>query len=224
MKKIFFFIAFYSFGSILFSQNLPFPLPELQGDWERIYVQDMGSFDLPPSMEIQDGTMKILSQEINRKFGIMGPSSLILQPKGHNELDLNSFQTYSRILIKTTIGIYGDFDKIDFNIKQYNANDLKQFDILYNQQFTSATINVGMKLIKWYPLALETLNGMSIIHMKYLRDTIKEGESPVLVNVYYIHNNDRIHSLTMSYRITDENYWKPFFDAFLASFRISNIR
>ena len=46
----------------------------------------------------------------------------------------------------------------------------------------------------------------------------------VIVHVYCFHNYDREHTLTLSYRLSEENYWKSDFAKILNSFRITNIK
>lgn len=46
----------------------------------------------------------------------------------------------------------------------------------------------------------------------------------VLVNMYLFQNNDRMHTLILSYRLSEKTYWENDFKKILKSFRISNIR
>ena len=43
----------------------------IEKDWTRIYIDELGSFDLPPSMEIQDG----LAKEITENYDFYFPKS-----------------------------------------------------------------------------------------------------------------------------------------------------
>ena len=46
----------------------------------------------------------------------------------------------------------------------------------------------------------------------------------VLVNIYQFHNNDRMHTLILSYRVSECTEWKPTFENILKSYRITNIK
>ena len=68
---------------------------------------------------------------------------------------------------------------------------------------------------------LQNFNGMSCIHIYYKRQF--QNEPIVLVHIYYFQNYDRMHSLTLSYRISEADYWKNDFATILKSFRLTNI-
>jgi hypothetical protein len=55
--------------------------------------------------------------------------------------------------------------------------------------------------------------------------TIKDNfkKNPLFWFVYYFQNYDRMHSLTLSYRISEAEYWKNDFATILKSFRLTNI-
>jgi uncharacterized protein Usg len=90
------------------------------------------------------------------------------------------------------------------------------------QQTQQSFRGTGLKLVEWYPLKMEKINGMSCIHISYKRQL---QDSPfVLVHTYIFHNNDRGHTFTLSYRLSEIEYWQSDFDAILKSFRITNIR
>ncbi|MDR1346951.1 MAG: hypothetical protein LBJ63_00755 [Prevotellaceae bacterium] len=80
---------------------------------------------------------------------------------------------------------------------------------------------INIKIIEWYHLKIEVINGMSCIHISYQRQL--KDNAFVLVQTYIFHNYDRMHSLTLSYRLSEENYWKSDFTKILNNFRITNI-
>ena len=47
-----------------FAQTLP--PPTVPTGWERIYIKNVGSFDLPPTMEVQKGKYKEFVDEIKK--------------------------------------------------------------------------------------------------------------------------------------------------------------
>ena len=79
-----------------------------------------------------------------------------------------------------------------------------------------------LKLIEWYPTKLEKVNGMSCIHVNYKRQM---GDKPfVIVHTYIFSNYNRVHKLTLSYRLTEQNYWLTDMNAALRSFHITTTR
>lgn len=218
MKKTSFLILFSvlliqsSFGQIS-------PPPQLTTGWERIYIKNVGSFDLPPTMEVQKGKYKEFNDEI-RKIKGFDATQITAQQKGLNEFGKEGFAKYARVMLETTFGSIGDFEKLNFNISEYTQADIAELNTIYKQQLQQSFYGTGLKLIEWYPLKLEKVNGMSCIHISYKRQL--QDKPYVLVHIYYFHNNDRMHNLTLSYRLSEADYWKASFATILKSFRITN--
>ena len=205
---------------ICVAQTLP-PLPPLQAGWERIYIKNVGSFDLPPTMEVQKGKYKEFIDEM-RKIKGFDATNLTAQQKGLNEFSKEGYERYARVMLETTFGSAGDFEKLNFNTAEYTQTDINELNSTFRQQIQQSFRGTGLKLIEWYPLKMEKVNGMSCIHMSYKRQL---QDSPiVLVHTYLFHNNDRMHTFTLSYRLSEENYWKSDYATILKSFRITNIR
>ena len=205
--------------------------PALKADWARVYIENVGSIDLPPTMEVQGGQYKEFSDDLLGSYGFKVSSQLIAQQKGLNEYKGPKGQyagKYARVMVDTETGNYGDYDKLNFNIHEYKKSDIAELDKIYKQYIQQESVKASrsglgqMKLIEWYPLKFENINGMSCIHVSYTRQM---NDNPlVLVHMYVFQNNDRVHNLTMSYRQSESDYWKNDFSHILNSFRITNIR
>lgn len=220
MKKISFLILF----SVLLIQScfgqISSP-PPLTAGWERIYIKNVGSFDLPPTMEVQKGKYKEFNDEV-RKIKGFDATQITAQQKGLNEFGKEGFEKYARVMLETAFGSTGDFEKLNFSISEYTQADIAELNTIYKQQLQQSFYGTGLKLIEWYPLKLEKVNGMSCIHISYKRQL--QDKPFVLVHIYYFHNNDRMHNLTLSYRLSEADFWKANFATILKSFRITNIR
>lgn len=203
------------------AQQLPLAAPSLQPGWERISIKGMGSLDLPPTMEIQKGIYKEFSDEYNRTNGY-NASPLVLQQKGLNDQTSSGFSKYARIIIETTLGNPNDYERLNFSVSSISQAEINELSSLFYQEIKLGFTGSPIKLIEWYPVKIEKINGMSCIHISYTRQV--EQNPYVFVHIYKFHNYDRIHSLTMSYRITESDYWKSDFATVLKSFRITNIR
>lgn len=219
MKNISFLILF----SVLlfqssFGQISPPPLPT---GWERIYIKNVGSFDLPSTMEVQRGKYREFVDEIKKIKGF-DASQLTAQQKGLNEFGKEGFEKYARVMVETTFGSAGDFEKFNFNLAKITQADIAELNTIYKQQIQQSFLGTGLKLIEWYPVKVEKVNGVSCFHISYKRQL--QDNPIVLVNIYYFHNNDRMHNLTLSYRLSEADYWKLDFATILKSFRITNIR
>jgi hypothetical protein len=206
------------FTSIFYGQNTTTSIPV---GWERIYIKNVGYFDLPPTMEVQKGKYKEFVDEIKKIKGY-DATQLTAQQKGLNEFGKEGFEKYARVMVETTFGSAGDFEKYNFNIAEITQTDITELNSIYKQQIQQSFLGTSLKLIEWYPLKVEKINGVSCIHISYKRQL--QDKPFVLVQIYYFHNNDRMHALTLSYRLSETDYWRADFVTILKSFRMTNIR
>lgn len=211
MKTTIFFLSvlFFTTASILAGQT---------AEWEKIYIKNVGYLSMPPTMEVQSGRYKVIVDDVKKIYGYDG-SQLTIQQKGLNELGQNGFQKYARILIETTVGSFGDYEKLDFDISGQTAADIDELNTTCKQMVAQGFLGTDLKLVEWYPIQIEKVNGYSSLHIKYKR---RLGDQPlVMVNMYVFMNNDRKHTVTLSYRINEESFWKTDLEKALASLRIT---
>lgn len=206
---------------VLKSQDLPLPAPILSAGWDRIYIKDVGYFDLPPTMEVQSGKYKEFVNQSKRVKGY-DATELTAQQKGLNAFDESGFERYARVMLETNIGKLDDYEELDFDITDFDAEEITELSAVFKEEIINGFRGTGLKLIEWYPLKVEQINGMSCIHIAYKRQL--KTNPFVLVNIYMFFNNDRTHTLTLSYREAESSYWKSDFNKILNSFRITNIR
>lgn len=74
-------------------------------NWERIEIPGVGSIQIPPSMEVQDGAYQAM------KEALTGTSSdtFVIQQRGLNEDADVAYNTYARILVSYDQGERGDY-------------------------------------------------------------------------------------------------------------------
>jgi hypothetical protein len=201
--------------------QIPYPLPELKEGWERVHIEELGSVDIPPKMEVQSGVLKECVDVMNKIYKIE-QQDIIIQQRGVNDLREEGRKTYARVMLSTKHAPIGEYyERINFNINDYSNIDIEQLNKFYYDIYLESMNQLGNDLIKWYPLKFEIVNGMSCIHISFIRESPKQK---VLVNTYYFYNYDRMHELTMSYKLSDSEYWKSDFAKILSSYRIINIR
>ena len=203
MKKLLFFLILCSF--LLPPSAYGADLPVLKNGWYRVYIEDVGSIDLPPTMEV----LSKVPQFIAVQQGLNKSGDTVV---------------YTGIAIVTDIGSYGDYQKLNFNIHEYNKSEIEELNTLYKQYIQSELTKPGMgqiKIIEWHPLKLETINGMSCIHVS-TKQRFNDGLLG-FVHVYFFGNNDRMHRLFFSI-FPGSDYWKADFADILNSFSITNVR
>jgi hypothetical protein len=201
-------------------------LKSVQNGWERIYIKDVGYFDLPPTMEIQKGKYK---EFVDTQRDIKGYETPLLtaQQKGVNDFNKEGFVKYARLQIATNIGEIGDFLPSNIDISIFTKQELAELEKEIDNNCKESIINssefdLDNKIIEWYPVKIENINGMICMHISYKRQFLDKPH--VLVNIYYFQNNDREHAFTLSYRIQESEFWKTDFEKVLDSFRITNLK
>ncbi len=183
-------------------------------------VDYFGEILLPEELEIQAGTFKELNDGYIKT--ILGDrenhQSLVFQQKGLNSSDLNSFKTYARVLIDTYKGEKGTHKLLS------EKNNLTKDDIdFYNNNFASQVQNLWpnakQKLISSNETTIDKIGKKYCTKHTYIRQL--ESSTPVLVEVYRVQNNDRVHLISFSYRTKAETQWKPIMDKVLKSIKIT---
>lgn len=202
-------------------KTLPYPHLPLQTDWQRIKIENVGTIDIPPTMEVQSGEYKEWSEGVREKFKFKSSvPQLVIQQRGLNESRKEALNRYARITVETEYGSAGDYPKLNFDTAA-EQGEVNNLNLTFKNQIIQNLSGIGNKLITWYPLKLDNINGMSCMHLNFIR---QRGDNPhVLVHTYIFPNYDRIHRLTFSYRVNEQDIWKEDFIRILQSFRITTI-
>jgi|JI6StandDraft_1071083.scaffolds.fasta_scaffold98523_3 hypothetical protein len=217
MKQIITLLTCVLISTISFSQST---------DFENYRILQVGSISIPTNMEIQSGNYKKLSEtyqkEMSKKFGYeVSDNRIVFQQKGLNDLEKQGLASYVRVILETEIGNFGDFDKLT-NKLTATPQEISDISKELKSQMQQSFAGTGLKLITWYGVSIVTINGRTALKISYLRQL---NDKPyVVVNMYRFQNNDRLHSLTLSYRQSEEATWKPLLSKITNSFTITNVR
>jgi hypothetical protein len=205
------------FTTLTFSQST---------DFDNYRILEVGSISIPNNMEIQSGNYKKISEiyqkEISKKFGYeVSDNRVVFQQKGVNDLDKQALATYVRVILETDIGNFGDYEKLSTKLIA-TPQEISDISKEYKTQMQQSFAGTGMQLITWYGVSIVTINGRTALKISYLRQL---NDKPfVVVNMYRFQNNDRLHTLTLSYRQSDEATWKSLLTKIANSFIITNMR
>lgn len=217
MKQIITLLTCVLISTISFSQST---------DFENYRILQVGSISIPTNMEIQSGNYKKLSEtyqkEMSKKYGYeVSDNRIVFQQKGLNDLEKQGLASYVRVILETEIGNFGDFDKLT-NKLTATPQEISDISKELKSQMQQSFAGTGLKLITWYGVSIVTINGRTALKISYLRQL---NDKPyVVVNMYRFQNNDRLHSLTLSYRQSEEATWKPLLSKIANSFTITNVR
>jgi len=197
-----------------------------QIEFENYSLSGIGSISIPNTMELQSGKYKEIHDNLESKiaekykYEITG-NAIVFQQKGLNELERKSFTNYARIMLDTDIGSPGDYQKANVKIAP-TSNEIKDLNSDFKMQLITGFNGTQFKLIDWYGCSLEIINGKQCLKVSYKRQL---GSNPeVHVDLYRFQNNDRIHTLTISYRENDREKVKPIFAKVVNTFKLTNIR
>ena len=72
------------------------------------------------------------------------------------------------------------------------------------------------------PLKIVQINGVTMIRVRYTRSVNNKPEA--MVNMYIVQNSDKMHRITISYRMSDSNLWKKDLDKVIYTFKFKDKR
>jgi hypothetical protein len=188
-----------------------------QQQMENYMLKNVGSISIPVSMELQG----------RNKTGVGGntfeisDNRVVFQEKGINSDAKNDYSSYARVILKTTIGNAGDFEKLTTNLNA-TATELTKLDNQLKDEIEQSFSGTGVKLISWNGVKIVTVNGRTALNISYIRQL--NDQPNVAVSIYQFNNNDRIHKLTLSYTQQDSTKWQALYSKILTSFTITNVR
>lgn len=195
--------------------QIPLPLSPVSSEMNRVHITQVGSIDIPNSMELQSETNKQSLEAYEKAVGlpISDKTGFVAKQKGTEK--------YCTIIVETIPGKPGDYAKLsqNFTASPAELSALSQKVLDDTRKLTEQT--PGNRMLEWYPPKVENLNGMTALVFSYRRQLA--DKPPVLVWEYRFQNYDRMIFLTMSYRETEKQYWEPLFKNSLETFRITNI-
>jgi len=116
--------------SILNSQSNPMPI--LNDNWERIIIENVGSFDIPPTMELQDGPYKLNKNLLINTLSMNQMiSQIIVQQKELNNFSNDSFSRYARIIFKTETGSRDKGLFLNMDILRFSKDNISTLNDVY---------------------------------------------------------------------------------------------
>lgn len=181
-------------------------------------INNVGYIYISPKMELQSGDYKEIADQIKKTFNVYG-DRIIFQQKGINELSSTANNFYVRAIIETKFGEMGDFQMLHSPI-DFTTSELQELSLYYKKQTIDQFRNTLLKLILWHGVGVERINNQYCIKYSYVRQL--DDNPPVFVSSYIFQNYDRCHTITLSYRIKEENIWKNLLLQSLNSFKIEN--
>jgi len=177
-------------------------------------IDEVGSISVTDDLELQGGNYKEMVDSYLNSIHINFDSRVVFQPKGLNTLE-KEVNSYCRIIIET---LYGDYEPLSSKVPKVSVNELRELSTTMKQSLIQGFAGTSLQLINFYRSTIVKVNNQVAIKTSYTR---RLGDNaPVRVDVYHFQNRDRMHSLTLSYRIEDAALWKEKLSHSLNSFKI----
>lgn len=195
--------------------NIPYPLSPVASDMTRHSINQIGSMDLPNSMELQSEADMQSLEAYEEAVGVpvSNKNFFSAKPKDNDK--------YCRVIIESIPGNPGEYAKLTQNFTTTDAELATLSQQTMGPMRSQIEQVPGNRMLDWMPPRVENINGMTAIVFNYRRQLA--DNPPVLVWEYRFQNYDRLIILTMSYRETEKAYWQPLLDRSLDTFRITNI-
>jgi len=184
----------------------------LKTGWQRVSIPEVGFIDIPPSLELQNKVNNPLLSAANQ-------NALYIQQKGLNDYKQSSFITYVRVIVETVISGDNEYETLDTKYYASQA-ELKEIDNVLKPQFE----NPYTKILNWFPTSTIDINDIRVLLIHYTREGNSKDKYPVDVKMYKFQNYDRLHTVTVSYRIRDKYKWNSVLEDVIKSFTITNVK
>ena len=208
LSKNLFFLLYFVFTACNASQITPIPPPILPEGWQRIELSTIGSIDIPKTLKVE---ATIFSPADKKVITAQNNGLIEIRPIDPNK--------YARVMIESIKGNTGDYGTLFSDISTITKQEISELNIKFRQFFEVG--DEWLKVVEWYPLKVEKINEMSCIHLNYKRQL--KNNPIVLVHMYIFDNSDSRYNITLSYRLSEANFWEPDFKQIISSFRVAKI-
>lgn len=198
----------------IFLITLCFISLSIKAQYTTYTIEGVGSISVTDDLELQGGNYKEMVDSYLNSRHINFDSRVVFQPKGLNTLE-KEVNSYCRIIIET---LYGDYEPLSSKVPKVSVGELRDLSAVMKQSLIEGFAGTSLQLINFFGSTIVNINNQVAIKTSYTR---RLGDNaPVRVDVYHFQNRDRMHSLTLSYRIEDVDLWKEKLSHSLNSFRI----
>lgn len=190
------------------------------------------SLCIPNTMELRnEDSFMALSKEIMKdKLQIIkkidiGDFNFVFQPAGTDDIQNSekkkiALSLYSRVLLNYQKGKVEDFirwnENIAFSQAEYDEINKTFKDNLLEEFNKTKQMGVNTELLSISDVKIaKNINKFVYVQQQYERRGLNGN---IKVIDYYLHNNDEMVKLTISYRISESDLWKTDFDKIIDTF------
>jgi len=175
-------------------------------------IQNVGEISVPRNMEVVSGELPRNAQ--NPKAPKSLKDNFSFEAKGNPAKD-----PFTMITLETKTGRLGDYPPLSTKLIS-STEDLKQIDAYFKQLTLGRK---GKKMKQWHGAREVKINGRYAIETSFTEeDSATNKTFTTLVLVFQ--NNDRTHTLTLSYETAWGAFLRPSLEQARDSFKITNVK
>lgn len=183
--------------------------------WSNIKISGVGTIDLPPTMEVQEGLNKKVYEQYSKTRTTRTLPKILIQPKGRNNHADSSFQRYANIQI-TVIILNESIDiGVNFDYSKFSQEDKKLIYDGFKEEVSNYPSNV--KIFELYPLTFVEINNVNCYRVGLKRQL--DNNPPVIVYTYKFFDHKKAFEIVISWRENEAKYWKDDLFKSLNSFK-----
>lgn len=199
--------------------------PVRYASWETVSVPGICTFQIPPSMELQAGKYRELMDQF-RTLTLQVTDSgnrVVAQQKGLNALDPAALARYARVIVETRTESKGDFNTLGDPLA-LSRTEVEEFDAeikktVEQEAAQSTAAGFRMELKTWGGTRVVRVNGVDCLLTEYSRSV--NVAPPASVCLYMFMNNDRMHTVSVSYRTTESDVWATDLEKIVTTFQFT---
>jgi len=178
-----------------------------QATFDEYSIQNFGTILIADIMELQGGKFREFAKQYQEKTGmrVVDSNLATFQQKGVNDLTAEGRTTYARVMVQTIFNQDGEVFKTD-ELSTMSAKDLSDFDGETKAGTLRDLQAANTKVLAWYGTVVSRIGTYRALHTSYLRQF--STKPSVRVDEYIFFNHDRIHKISISYRLEDKSIWE----------------
>jgi len=199
--------------------------PARYTSWETVSVPGICTFQIPPTMELQAGKYRQVMDQFRSQVLQVTDSEnrVVAQQKGLNTLQPSAQARYARVIVSTHTESKGNFnalgDPLALSHSEVEEIDTATKEAFQQEAAQSTAAGFPMQLKSWDGTRVVRVNGVDCLLTEYSR-SINEAP-PASVRLYKFMNNDRLHTVSVSYRTTESDLWASDLEKIVTTFQFT---
>lgn len=190
-------------------------------NWQTIIVPGICTFQIPPTMEIQDGEYKQFMENYYKTYSNRSYAGVVVaQQKGLNNFNKIASKHYARVIAECIPAANGNGPKLGTKLVLpktfFNDYDRIMQQRLESEKRDSLAAGAIFNVIALWPSKVVNINGVDCLLTVYKRSI--NNAAPAIVHVYNFLNYDCTHFIQISYRTTESQLWQKDLDAIIYTF------